>query len=225
MVTEITQFQPANVFTAKIEKFHNLFSNFGQKLEEALEKTQIEPTEQTGQIKHELLKPICPYAALLGIEEPKSPREALEAEAKFKMQMSYRNIMCEYILKKYPYGAVLSFDDGGDLISAKIYKADGSFYFLKPSEFPNFLTSKDFDKIISAMNDEDLKNYCACEGDSTQAFMDLLKKYDEMQKFDEKIHKKLKALPEQFDIYLEAVEKRKEEEKAKKHLFMEKQGE
>ena len=221
MVAEITQTQNNSVYTAKAEKSANLPLNFAEKLNQQIQSSQSEFTEQTQAVESNaraqitLAKPHSIYFNLYGVE-PQTPREELEMGAKWKMEQDLRALESDYYCKKYPYGSVFTTDDYGNIISGKIYKADGTFYEVDGSELPTNLTSKDLSSIIKVMSDEDLKNYCDSKDISAKSFVELLQKYDKEGKFDEKIRKKLEILPEQFKAYVEAAQARAAKEAKEK---------
>lgn len=225
MVAEVTSNQNSNILTAKTRNISASNVDFGKNLNQKIQELQANSAQESKNTFGEQNLPInigiaeahSIYYHLYG-NEPKTPRNYLEAETKRKMDQDLTQLDCDYISQKYPYGSVFTSDDDGNIISGKIYKADGTCSMADKSEFPNSLTSKDLSSIINIISDEDLKKYCDSKENSTKSFVDLLEKYDKEEKFDEKIHEKLEVLPEQFNAYVEALRTRAEEE-TKKHWY------
>lgn len=225
MVAEITSSQNSNILNTKTRNISAPHADFEKNLNQKIQASQTSCAQESKNTFGEQNLPInigiveahSIYYYLYG-DEPKTPREYLEAETKRKMDQYLLQLNSDYISQKYPYGSVFTSDDNGNILSGKIYKADGTYSMADQSEFPNSLVSKDLNSIISVMSDDDLKKYCESKENSTKSFVELLQKYDKEGKFDEKISKKLEVLPEQFNSYTEALRIRAEEE-TKKHWY------
>lgn len=221
MITEVAQSSNAKSFEIKRQNLGTLSVDFEQLIKGKIAKLQ---TTESNNINNTIPKSSQEDLAtqtntiFSKIEMP-TEQERLQSEAEFKMKTDYMMMLSEYMQAKYPYGSVITSDNDGNITGFKVYREDGSCYQEDPSKLSNILTSKDLNSILSTISEDDLKKYCSAQGDSIQAFVDLLKKYDEEQKFDENIHKKLSILPEQLKIHSEAMKKRAEEE-AKAHWWM-----